>query len=137
MSKFTLNIEEDYDFSLIGISCHAKDYKLCFEFNKLLEIDFIRLEDLDIDSKKTQGNYSLFEYIDEENFIDYYLISNRSNKGVLIPEHKAIDYFLLLKGASNDDIIEDIIKKTCAMQIVLTAYKIDIDTLKSKQNLLF
>ena len=53
MSKFTLNIEEDYDFSLIGISCHAKDYKLCFEFNKLLEVDFIRTEDLDIDSKKT------------------------------------------------------------------------------------
>ena len=28
--------------------------------------------------------------------MDYYLISNRSTKGVLIPEHKTIDYFLLL-----------------------------------------
>lgn len=137
MSKFTLNIEEDYEFSLIGISCHAKDYKLCFEFNKLLEVDFIRTEDLDIDSKKTQGNYSLYEYIDEDNFMDYYLISNRSSKGVLIPEHKVIDYFLLLKGATNDDITDDIIQKISTLQIVLTAYKIDIDTLKSKQNLIF
>ena len=137
MSKFTLNIEEDYDFSLIGISCHAKDYKLCFEFNKLLEVDFIRTEDLDIDSKKTQGNYSLYEYIDEDNFMDYYLISNRSSKGVLIPEHKAIDYFLLLKGATNDDITDDMIQKISTLQIVLTAYKIDVDTLKSKQNLIF
>lgn len=137
MSKFTLNIEEDYEFSLIGISCHAKDYKLCFEFNKLLEVDFIRTEDLDIDSKKTQGNYSLYEYIDEDNFMDYYLISNRSSKGVLIPEHKAIDYFLLLKGATNDDITDDMIQKISTLQIVLTAYKIDVDTLKSKQNLIF
>lgn len=137
MSKFTLNIEEDYDFSLIGISCHAKDYKLCHEFNKLLEIDFVRKEDLDIDSKKTQGNYSLYEYIDGDNFVNYYLISNRSNKGVLIPEHKSIDYFLLLKGATNNDIMENIIKKTSTLQIVLTAYKIDVDTLKSKQNLIF
>ena len=137
MSKFTLNIEEDYEFSLIGISCHAKDYKLCFEFNKLLEVDFIRTEDLDIDSKKTQGNYSLYEYIDEDNFMDYYLISNRSSKGVLIPEHKTIDYFLLLKGATNDDITDDMIQKISTLQIVLTAYKIDVDTLKSKQNLIF
>lgn len=137
MSKFTLNIEEDYEFSLIGISCHAKDYKLCFEFNKLLEVDFIRTEDLDIDSKKTQGNYSLYEYIDEDNFMDYYLISNRSSKGVLIPEHKAIDYFLLLKGATNDDITDEMIQKISTLQIVLTAYKIDVDTLKSKQNLIF
>jgi hypothetical protein len=137
MSKFTLNIEEDYEFSLIGISCHAKDYKLCFEFNKLLEVDFVRTEDLDIDSKKTQGNYSLYEYIDEDNFMDYYLISNRSSKGVLIPEHKAIDYFLLLKGATNNDITDDMIQKISTLQIVLTAYKIDVDTLKSKQNLIF
>lgn len=137
MSKFTLNIEEDYEFSLIGISCHAKDYKLCFEFNKLLEVDFIRKDDLDINSKKTQGNYSLYEYIDEDNFMDYYLISNRSNKGVLIPEHKAIDYFLLLKGANNENITARMIQKISTLQMVLTAYKIDVDTLKSKQNLIF
>lgn len=137
MSKFTLNIEEDYDFSLIGISCHAKDYRLCHEFNRLLEVDFIRKEDLDIDSKKTIGNYALFEFIDEENFLDYYLISNRCDKGFLIPEHKSIDYFLLLKGASNDDIVENILHKTSTLQIVLTSYQIDVETLKSKQNLIF
>ena len=137
MSKFTLNIEDDYDFSLIGISCHAKDYRLCFELNKILEIDLVRGEDLDIDSKNTKANYALYDYIDEENFIDYYLISNRSNKGFLIPEHKSTDFFLLLKGASNDDIIENIINKISEIQLVLTSFQIDVNSLKSKQNLIF
>lgn len=137
MSKFTLNIEEDYDFSLIGISCHAKDYRLCYELNKILEIDLVRGEDLDIDSKNTKANYALYDYIDEENFIDYYLISNRSNKGYLIPEHKSTDFFLLLKGASNDDIIENIINKISEIQLVLTSFQIDVNSLKSKQNLIF
>ncbi|MCB0380941.1 MAG: IPExxxVDY family protein [Flavobacteriales bacterium] len=137
MSKFTLNIEEDYDFSLIGISCHAKDYRLCYELNKILEIDLVRGEDLDIDSKNTKANYALYDYIDEENFIDYYLISNRSNKGFLIPEHKSTDFFLLLKGASNDDIIENIINKISEIQLVLTSFQIDVNSLKSKQNLIF
>jgi hypothetical protein len=137
MTKFTLNIEEDYDFSLIGISCHAKDFRLCFELNKLLEIDLTRAKDLEIISKNTTGNYALFEYIDEDNFLDYYLISNRGEKGFLIPEHKTIDFLLQLKGATNEDIEEELISKICSLSIVLTAYQIDVDSLKSKQNLIF
>lgn len=137
MTKFTLNIEEDYDFSLIGISCHAKDFRLCFELNKLLEIDLTRAKDLEIISKNTTGNYALFEYIDEDNFLDYYLISNRGEKGFLIPEHKTIDFLLQLKGATNEEIEEELISKICSLSIVLTAYQIDVDSLKSKQNLIF
>jgi hypothetical protein len=137
MTKFTLNIEEEYDFSLIGISCHAKDFRLCFELNKLLEIDLTRAKDLEIISKNTTGNYALFEYIDEDNFLDYYLISNRGEKGFLIPEHKTIDFLLQLKGATNEEIEEELISKICSLSIVLTAYQIDVDSLKSKQNLIF
>lgn len=137
MTKFTLNIEEEYDFSLIGISCHAKDFRLCFELNKLLEIDLTRAKDLEIISRNTTGNYALFEYIDEDNFLDYYLISNRGEKGFLIPEHKTIDFLLQLKGATNEELEEELISKICSLSIVLTAYQIDVDSLKSKQNLIF
>lgn len=137
MSKFTLNIEDDYDFNLIGISCHAKDYRLCFELNKTFEIDLTRTDDLDIDLKKSKANYALFEYIDEENFLDYYLISNRSKNGFLIPEYKSTDFFIMLKGASNDDIIDNMITKILEIDLVLTSFQIDVESLKSKQNLIF
>lgn len=139
MKKFILNIEEDaeLDFELIGISCHEKDFRLCYEINKHLDIDLTRIKDLEIVIKKIKGNYSLFEYLDEENRIDYYLISNRSEKGILIPEHKSIDFLLQLKGVTNDEIVEELITKLSSLSIVLTAYKINVNTLKSKQNLIF
>lgn len=139
MKKLTLNIEEDFelDFDLIGISCHEKDFRLCYEFNKCLEIDLYRIKDLEIVVKNSKGNYSLFEYNDEENRINYYLISNRSEKGTLIPEHKSIDFLLQLKGVTGDGFVEELITKICSISSVLTAYKIEVDSLKSKQNLIF
>lgn len=38
MSKFQLQIDYDFDFRLIGISCHARDYRLCWALNNHLEI---------------------------------------------------------------------------------------------------
>jgi hypothetical protein len=139
MKKFTLNIEEDFelDFELIGISCHEKDFRLCYELNNHLEIDLTRIKDLEIVIKNVKGTYSLFEYLDEENRLDYYLISNRSEKGILIPEHKSIDFLLQLKGVTSDEIVEELITKICSISLVLTAYKINVNTLKSKQNLIF
>tara|TARA_R110001592_G_scaffold140938_1_gene362101 strand:- start:7513 stop:7926 length:414 start_codon:yes stop_codon:yes gene_type:complete len=137
MTKLLLNIEEEYDFFLIGISCHAKDYRLCWEMNRLLNIDLARTEDLDINLKTSIGKFSFYEFIDEENYSEYFLISNRSAKGFLIPEQKNTDFLFMIKGAAYDSLIEEISEKIGASEIVLTSYNIDVDSLKSKQNLLF
>jgi len=137
MSKILLNIEEEYDFSLIGISCHSKDYRLCWELNNSLSVDLIRVNDLDINLKNSVGNFSFYEFIDEENYIEYFLISNRSSKGFLIPELKTTDFLFMIKGASYNDSVNDLAEKISALPVVLTSYVINIDELKSKQNLLF
>jgi hypothetical protein len=137
MTKLLLNIEEEYDFYLIGISCHSKDYRLCWEMNKLLNIDLARTEDLDLNVKTSVGNFSFYEFIDEENYIDYYLIANRSTKGLLIPEQKNTDFLFMIKGDPYDSVLEDISEKISSLEIVLTSYIINVDSLKSKQNLLF
>lgn len=137
MSKVLLNIEEEYDFSLIGISCHAKDYRLCWELNNLLTIDLARTEDLDINLKSSIGNFSFYEFMDEENYSEYFLIANRSSKGFLIPEQKNTDFLFMIKGAAYDSLIEEILEKIGTSEIVLTSYLINVDSLKSKQNLLF
>lgn len=137
MTKLLLNIKEEYDFHLIGISCHAKDYRLCWEINNLLTIDLERTEDLDLNIKNSIGNYSFYEFIDEENYIEYYLIANRSSKGLLIPEQKNTDFLLMIKGDPYDSVLEHISEKISSLEIVLTLYNINVDTLKSKQNLLF
>ena len=44
MAKQQLNIEYDYDFFLLGLVCQAKDYRLCFEVNKKLGVEFNKID---------------------------------------------------------------------------------------------
>jgi hypothetical protein len=137
MSKLLLNLEEDYSFLLIGISCHTKDYRLCWELNKLLNFDLIRTNDLEISNKKKEiDTYSFYEFIDDENYIDYYLISNRASNAYLIPEQKTVDFFLMIKGNLPQQEQQTLLNKINSLSLVLTSFTIDPNQLKSKQNLL-
>ncbi len=135
MAKFVLDIEdvEDYDFGLIGISCHSKDYRISRELNKSLRTDFARTSDYKLDEQ----SFSFYQYFDEENHIDYYFIANRSKTGFLIPEQKTVDYFLIFKENYSEEQLKEFIWKINDISLVLTSFKIDPLQLKSKQNLLF
>jgi hypothetical protein len=137
MSKIVLSLEEDYDFDLVGISCHSKDYRLCWELNNTLGIDLTRTEDLTITKKEVAGNYSFYEYDDEENHLSYYLMANKCSNGYLIPEKKTTDFFILIKGIFDENYILKILSKINSISLILTSFQLDPNSLKSKQNLLF
>jgi hypothetical protein len=135
MAKFTLDIEYEYQFSLIGISCHARDYKLCWSINNQLEYDFSRKENLKLVTKVSSQEFSHYSYEDLDEHHSLSLISNKEPGYMLIPEQKQADYFLKVTGMS-DAQIEELIKKLRSVDVVITAFLIDIEKLKSKQNLL-
>jgi hypothetical protein len=137
MSKMVLTIEEDYDFTLIGISCHSKDYRLCWELNKMLNTDLIRTKDYDINKKNGKSSFSFYEFIDESNYLEYFFISNRGKSGFLIPEQNNVDFFILIRGSTSDSLTKEIIGKINSLSLVLTSFNIDPTQLRSKQNLLF
>jgi len=137
MSIFQLNLDEDYEFTLVGISCHSKDYRLCGELNKTLYTDLTRTKDLEIHKKDSINSHSFYEYIDEDNYLEYYLISNRGDNGFLIPEQKKVDFFFMAKGNISENHTNDVINKINTLSLVLTSFSIDPNLLKSKQNLLF
>lgn len=137
MIKLTLDFEEEYDFELIGISSHVKDYRLSWELNREMNFDLIKGKDYELNVKGENQLYSFFSYIDEENKQEFYLIDNRSEYGVLIPEEKKADYFLLIKGYINEDQKSQLIKRIGNIKSVLTTYHVEVESLKSKSNLLF
>jgi hypothetical protein len=55
-------------------------------------------EDFVVVNKRGQGvsKHSLYEFRDQENLVEYYLIKNKSLGKYLIPEKQAVDYFLFL-----------------------------------------
>lgn len=139
MNKFKLTIEYDYDFTLVGISCHEKDYRIAWALNNKLRTDLRKAEDLKIELKKNISPtlFPFYEFIDEELFREFFLLSNRGGKGLLIPEQKQVDYFLMVKGNFSPADKNSLLKQVKDINIVLAAYDIDPNSLDSKQNLLF
>ena len=138
MGKLTLDLEYDFDFSLIGISCHAPDYRLSWALNKHFDIDLERLKDIDLQlDKTTKGFFSFYSFDDEESHTAINLISNRSSAGYLIPEMKQMDYFIQYWGPFSDIEFVDFNQQIRGLPVVLTSLIVDPIELKSKHNLLF
>lgn len=138
MKVLSLESELDYDFKLIGVCCHMKDYRLCWEVNRSLSISLKREENYTLYSKdSTERTFPFFEFEDKENGVDYYLMKNRGTSGMIIPEEGRADYLLLLKGKVEKDLMTTICKKLQKVDVILTVYPIIVDSLKSKNNLIF
>lgn len=138
MGKHTLEIEYDYDFVLIGISSHEKDYRICWALNNQLGLNLIKTDALEIKDKKQDDPsfFSLFSFELPDEFMEYFIIANRSEKGLLIPEQKQVDYFFIIRGEIENDKVMDMIRLIKESSLVQTAFRVDVNALKSKQNLI-
>lgn len=149
-----LTLELDDDYSLIGIHSTEEDYRLAYLINKHLKTKLVRFKH-PLDFKDSTAEFPLFEYKDENNFINYYLINNKYSKLVnntknkslfegnystilnLIPEKKNVDFFLKIQGCNQQNLIITLVNKLNEINQVITSYAIDTNSLKSKNNLIF
>jgi hypothetical protein len=138
MSRIVLEVAYDYDFMLIGLVSHSKDYRICYELNNKFDFAFMKGNNLEIliNKRKETSVYSFYEYENEDGD-SFYLISNRGSRTFLIPEQKQFDYFLIIKQLSNFIDEKELIKELKTIPLFLGAYSIDPKGLKSKENLIF
>lgn len=139
MAKFVLDNEAYYDFKLVGISSHVQDYRICWTVNKALSLDLVKMdEEIIIRPSKADGpvSFSVYYCFDEETEVEFELISNRHEDGFLIPEMRTADYFLKISEWYSDPISE-IIQKLRKENLVNMAFEVDLETLRSKQNLVY
>jgi len=152
MSTQILTVEYEFDFILIGISSPSKDYKLGWELNKELRLNLCRIEDVLKQNTMKPGHveseliisdddgpnhlYSHYRHSDEEKGIEYDLVSNKSDSGLLIPEQKQADYFLIIRGIDSQAFSNKVLGTIRNMANVQTAFSIDANKLKSKELLI-
>ncbi|MBL7900106.1 MAG: IPExxxVDY family protein [Crocinitomicaceae bacterium] len=143
MTKYKLfdddEIQEFYDFELIGICSSFSDYRLSWNINKCLQISLEKQDDYCIKTKKKgeDGFHSFYQFTHELEMTEYYLIKNVSSSFKrLIPEQDQIDYFLLLKNNVVHN-LEEILEKLKTSEGIETAFIFDPNELKSRSNLLF
>ena len=144
------------EFSLLAIHTDLEDFRLAYFLNKTLGLNLSRKE-FDLNFIDSKGNFSVFEYIDQDNFLKWNLISNIYNhnfttninsndlfelsnelvkKFNLLSEYKNVNFLLKLENNENQVDLEDIIKEIKNIPQIITLYNINND-LKNKENLIF
>ena len=140
MAKKILKLSEEvkFDFALLGIICHHRDYRLCMSLNNKLEINLSKQDEYVIFNNKRMEDqsFSFYEYVNEEED-RYNLISNKSLKGFLLPEQNQMDYLFLIRYVRMEIDETEILIKLKQIPIILGAYKLDTSKLKSRENLVF
>ncbi len=139
MNKRILKFEIDLDFVLIAITSPLKDYRLGYHINRQLNFNFARQPDLEIDVH--HNNYpvlfSVYHHYWETTETDFYFIANKGSDGLLIPEMREVDYFLLIKNYIDNRELDEMIVQLNKIAEIVAAVKIDPKKIKSRENLLF
>ncbi len=158
MAISKLNLEDfcNEDFSLFAIHTALEDYRLAYFLNKYLGINLCRKE-FDLDFVSSKGNFSVFEYFDQTNFLQWSLISNIYNHNIsakifndglfenpdnivqkvnLLNEYKNVNYLLKIENNDNQVDLEKTVKEIKNISQIITVYDINKD-LKNKENLIF
>ena len=151
---------EDFDvvdYNLISIHTSLEDYRLAFKINQQLAISLSKnLDEITIQFKNQSVHFSRFTFLNQNNMMVWDLIQNKqeteskvesymanlfenkkiSNQVALINELKKVDYFLKIEQ-DNQVNISDIITRINNIDGVNTSYEMDVNAIKSKNNLIF
>ncbi len=149
--KITDDFYEDA-FTLLALHSSMEDYAMVYALNLCLKSNFKRsAKDLDLSE---HISFPIFEWRDQQNDSYWTLICNKSSeeenvvgsdlfanepsftKYHLVPEYRDADY--LLKIEHDDDNLEErTVKQLQTIPKIITAYILEVDNLKSKNNLIF
>lgn len=139
-------------FDLVALHSSLEDYELVYFINMHLQSRFRRCRN-DFEMSP-EVSFPIFEWKDEPNAIYWSLVTNNSLSEYrlprtdlfkeetsytthhLVPERKEVDYFIKVEQ-THVNVEVDIVKPLQSIPKIITAYQVDIDSLKSKNNLIF
>lgn len=137
--KYTLELDDDLDFDVVGISSHHSDYRLAWGINQGLGLHLAKCDEpYCVTDRKgvVVSSHSMYEYADDSDRLVYYLIKNKHQGKYLIPEKPGIDFFLFLCDNWAVEISELVVELK-AVPSILGVFPFEADELSSAQNIVF
>lgn len=151
---------DEIDYHLIAIHTSLEDYRLAYFINQKLPINLSKNKnEIQINIKEGETNFSRFYYYDTEKAISWNLIQNKneviqqknensqnlfsninlevSTKVYLLPEFKKVDYFLKIENVEEGMNVTEIQLLLNTIESISTIYKVETNKIKSKNNLIF
>ena len=162
MAIHRLDLDEfdEIDYYLMAIHTSLEDYRLAYFINKNLPINLSKSKnEIHAQTKEGETNFSRFYYYDTDKAISWNLIQNKneiisvrandfqnlfSNENSefsttihLLPEFKKVDFFLKIDNSSEAMNFSEIQQKLNTIESIAAIYAVDINKIKSKNNLIF
>lgn len=158
--KLIYDDEFNESFTLIAVHCSEEDYKLAYLLNRQLGIKFKRKKtDLDFSTAGLLITFPIYDFQDVHKYNHFYIVANKcrsvdatlqSSGGLfsetltekstvhyLLPEFKKVDYFLKIYSDFQVVPLRKIISGINEIKQVISAYAVDTENIKSKNNLIF
>ena len=132
-TRLTLERVEEMDFSVLAINSHTKAYKLCWNINKSLKLNFEKKEDHSI---KEELWFARYTYVCDDE-VEYTLLANRSKNGHLIPGQKSVNFFLLIKNDYWQQEKIEFISRLREVKDILLVFEIDTNLIKHIDRFIF
>lgn len=142
MKKNKLDGGYSIDFELFGLVCNKKEYKLAWYLNQALKISLTKQDDIKIEYADNTS-ILISHYLYETDYLTIELLQNRLVGGrsgknqLLMPELKQFDYLLKFKDDTDELTSENVNAIIKEITIIDYAVRLNFDTLKSKENLLY
>jgi hypothetical protein len=140
MKKSKLLVDYEIDFSLWALLTPMREYKLAWYMNQMLHIRLVKEKDIAF-AFTNQPDLCISNYIFATEHSVLRLLRNRSvseqEQAFLLPELKQFDYLLVLQGEG--DFFDPARLVSVLQQIPTVEYvkPIEVESLKSKDNLIF
>lgn len=136
MTKFTLDIVEEYPYFVVGINTSMKSYRTAWALNRALDINLKREEMLEVKGpNKEVSRFTFFSTFVPSLNVHYRLVENRSGGHFFIPEYPRADYLLVVDHSPEIEGVQ-LVKTVRNIKLVSTAFDINVESLKSRHNIL-
>lgn len=124
----------------MAITTSLKDYRLCYFINKVTGLSLRKIDDHEVwmPPPVNQAFFSRYADFSEITETEYYLLANKGAAGgLLIPEMRHSDHFLLIRNFIDEEDLSLMQDRIITIQEVVVATEISPQKLKSKENLIF
>lgn len=145
------------DYELVAIHSSLEDYRLAYFLNQTLDILLEKCnKDVSLKSSGGESRFARFIFEDEASDTVWNLFRNKSEESssvyhdgllfaeeainataYLLPEYKKTDYILKVENTPSFFALENVTGRLQDLRYISTAYRIDHNKLKSKNNLIF
>lgn len=117
VKKIKLEIDDELEFPILGLSTALGDYRLAWELNSKLNLGFRKLDGSTFfsipDKSKKVIDYEYYSYVNEEEMSKFFLVKNKQKGSTLFNDRDRLDFFLVLRDNfiyEIEDLITDLRK---------------------------